>query len=68
MNNKQQNRAANVAVLATAADLVSRTLQKIAGNDVANSIGGQRATGTVLGNLVASRIVNNIRRQKGKAK
>lgn len=49
--------------LANAAELISGVIADIAGNDVSNSIGGERATKAMIQTIALQRITSNLEGQ-----
>ena len=58
--NKPQTVITNAVILSNAADLVSNVLIGIAGNDIADSINGSKATRDQINLLVINRLRSNI--------
>jgi len=58
--NKPQTVITNAVLLSNAADLVSNVLIGIAGNDIADSINGSKATRDQINLLVINRLRSNI--------
>lgn len=55
-----QREQTSAIVLANAAALVSAVVQEIAGNDISNSINGNKASGAIIETLVHQRIAKNL--------
>ncbi len=62
MNIDNQNalRDSNLAVLANVVELASQIVMNVAGNDIANTLGGQPVTPAYLHEAVAARVQANL--------
>jgi hypothetical protein len=63
-----QQRVANGIVLSVAADIGSRIVRRVAGNDISTSINGAPATAEVVQMLLMQRITNRLLARKNATK
>ncbi len=56
----------SLVTLGNASTVVARVIQKIAGNDISNTLGNSRLTVELIGTIVQSRIANNLSKCVGR--
>ena len=63
MKDVDQYSVKNTTVLANAVELSSQVIMKVAGNEVANSVGGETITPPALGNAVLAKMQSCLKKK-----